>query len=243
MFLKVYIMLSNNWLIQKLNVIDSTQNYARKLINNDSQVLILANEQTNGYGQEKRHWESLKGNLHTSLIIPNVKPVSNVTYVIGIAIGNTINSFNADLEIQYKWVNDVLINDKKVAGILTEQSDNRLIIGIGLNLLSHPNISKTSIVGATNLLENGLHITPEEFIEKFLTIFTDLYNQWIEDGFEDFRKLWKAKAFKINEFVSIKSGDSVVSGILYDLDPIDGSIIIQNNNNQLTKLQVGKWIM
>jgi BirA family biotin operon repressor/biotin-[acetyl-CoA-carboxylase] ligase len=235
-------MLSNNWLIQKLNVVDSTQNYARQFMNNNSQVLILADEQTNGYGQENRQWESLKGNLHASLIIPNIKPISNLTYVIGISIGNTINSFSRDIEIQYKWVNDVLINDKKVAGILTEQINDKLIIGIGLNLISHPDTAKTSITGATSLLENGLQITSEEFIEKFLIVFTDLYNQWVENGFENFRKLWIAKAFKINQLVSIQSGDDIVSGILSDLDSIDGSIIIQSSNNQLTKLQVGRLI-
>lgn len=235
-------MLTNNWLTQKLDSVESTQDYAKNLITNNSQVIILANEQKKGYGQHGREWQSLKGNLHTSLIIPNTNPTSNITYIIGIAIGETINSFKSDLNIQYKWVNDVLIQGRKVAGILTEKINDRLIIGIGLNIVSHPDTTKTSLVGATDLLENGLKTTPEEFIERFLKIFTELYNQLITDGFKNFRNVWKAKAFKINEFISIKSGDNIISGIFYDLDPIDGSMIIQDNKKQLIKLQTGSFI-
>ena len=232
-------MLNNNWLIQKLDVVKSTQDYAREFIIGDSQVVILAKEQTHGYGQYGRQWKCLEGNLFTSLIFNNNKPMSQITYIVGIAIGETINLLKKDLEIKYKWVNDIVIRGKKVAGILTEQINGKVIIGIGLNIKSHPEIDQAT----TDLLENGLETTPEEFIAKFLKIFTEFYNEWKTDGFTKFRNLWKAKAFKINELISIKSGDKTITGTFCDIDSIDGSLVIQDNKQQLIKLQTGSLIL
>ena len=76
-----------------------------------------------------------------------------------------------------------------------------------------------------------------------MKIFTEFYNEWKTDGFTKFRNLWKAKAFKINELISIKSGDKTITGTFCDIDSIDGSLVIQDNKQQLIKLQTGSLIL
>lgn len=228
-------MLSKNWLISKLDVVESTQDLARDLILNGQQVAIVAKNQTKGYGQHKRPWQAPEGNLNLSIAFESDSPTTQVTYVVCVALGKVLESFKNDLEMQYKWVNDLLIDGKKVSGILTEQYGKKLIIGVAVNIKNHPNTTNTSAVGATDLSEHGIQTTAEEFMNRFLESFTDTYNEWFSEGFNLIRKQWKARAYKLNEKVSIDG----TSGIFLDIDSKDGSLILQMQDNQLMKVQTG----
>jgi BirA family biotin operon repressor/biotin-[acetyl-CoA-carboxylase] ligase len=228
-------MLSKNWLISKLDVVESTQDLARDLTLNGQQVAIVAKNQTKGYGQHKRPWQATEGNLNLSIAFNSNSPTTQVTYVACVALGKVLESFKKDLEMQYKWVNDILVCGKKVSGILTEQHGNKLIIGVAVNIKNHPDTSSTSAVGATDLSEHGIKTTAEEFMNKFLESFTDTYNEWLSEGFNLIRNQWKTKAYKLNENVSIDG----ISGIFYDIDSNDGSLILQNQDKQLIKIQTG----
>lgn len=228
-------MLNKNWLISKLDEVESTQDIARDLILNGQQVAIVAKNQTKAYGQHKRPWQATDGNLNLSIAFDSDSPTTQVTYVVCVALGKVLESFKQDIEMQYKWVNDVLVGGKKVSGILTEQHGNKLIIGVAVNIKNHPDTSSTSAVGATDLLKHGIETTAEEFMNRFLESFTDTYNEWLSGGFNAIRKQWKAKAYKLNENVSI---DGTI-GVFLDIDNKDGSLILQTQDKQLIKIQTG----
>jgi BirA family biotin operon repressor/biotin-[acetyl-CoA-carboxylase] ligase len=226
-------MLNDNWLIKTLDTVESTQDYAKDFKTYGQQIVITAQHQTKGYGQYGREWLDMPGNLSVSLIIPAEHMMNDVTLMSSIAIGNII--INHGLNIQYKWVNDILIDGQKVAGILTEYCRGNLIIGIGLNIKHSPkNIMNCK---TTSLLENGMNISSEKFLELMLKSFTLHYNQWLQYGFKSFKSIWKSRAYKLNDNVIITNGDSVVGGIFLDIDD-NGGIIVENENG-LHRLQQG----
>jgi BirA family biotin operon repressor/biotin-[acetyl-CoA-carboxylase] ligase len=226
-------MLNNNWLIKKLDTIDSTQNYAKSLKTYGKQIALLAKEQTSGYGQHGRKWIGVEGNLYLSLVIPADNITSDITLVTAIAIGDII--LRHDIYIQYKWINDILINGEKVGGILTEYYNGNLIIGIGLNLKGNP--EDIIDLKTTNLFKYGMDMPTETCLDYILSSFTINYNKWLQGGFKLFKNIWKAYAYKLYDDVTITYGNIIINGIFIDIDD-NGHIIIENSSG-LHRLQKG----
>ena len=130
-------------------------------------TLLFADMQTNGRGKGNRIWSSEENlNLYMSLLIDaNDKSInySNFSFLSSVCIMETIARFTENLDIQTKWPNDVLINQKKVSGILLEfdLSKKTLIIGIGVNLVSYP---ENTMFTATSVKNEGFEIDRESFI-------------------------------------------------------------------------------
>ena len=102
----------------------------------------LSYAQSNGRGRNKNKWESLEGNLFLSSIF---RPKKNkidwhqLSLLIGYSILETLIDFGINRNlIELKWPNDVLIDNKKISGILLEAFDNFIIVGIGLNVVKTP---------------------------------------------------------------------------------------------------------
>lgn len=127
------------------DTIDSTQLYARKYIDEKNPkdiVLITSEEQTSGLGRHGRTWHSPKSsNIYSTLIIPtNFKSFGGIIPLLPIltctSVSQTLDSFGCNTQI--KWINDVLVNDKKISGTLIEtimEGDLLFVlIGIGVNV-------------------------------------------------------------------------------------------------------------
>lgn len=129
--------------IIKLNSIDSTNEYAKRIAKEENEnILIIANNQTNGRGTHGRNWYSEEGqNILMSFLIKDIKDyksIDGITIEIGKVIHEILSS-KFDLNFEIKLPNDILCNGKKICGILCESSMtndkvNYLIIGIGLNV-------------------------------------------------------------------------------------------------------------
>ena len=113
--------------------ITSTQDYAHDLIANgeaSNKIIVKALAQSAGRGRYRRNWVSHHGNLYVSFIYKITERNPKLSYAVGIAVAETLLSFK--LKPQIKWPNDILIDDKKISGILIEYSQNFVIIGIGI---------------------------------------------------------------------------------------------------------------
>ena len=143
--------------------INSTNDIAVKKIRKGfRRGLVFAMEQTKGRGQYGKKWISLKGNLFLSVFIELNKQISlkKITY-LNCQIIKKILSKLFKIKLSIKLPNDLLINKKKVCGILqetiTNNDKNFIIIGIGINLIKNPIIKNYP---TTNLLEEtGIKIT------------------------------------------------------------------------------------
>ena len=120
--------------------IDSTNARARDLaVDGRANVVVLADAQTGGRGRLDRGWSSPSGGVWLSILSrPQVPPAQAPAYTLGAAVATTRAVREAGVDASIKWPNDVLVGDRKLAGILTEMEGEAdrvswLVVGIGIN--------------------------------------------------------------------------------------------------------------
>lgn len=206
-----------------LEEIDSTNNYAKSNIENFAdRTVIHARRQTLGRGRMTRRWVDLgDGNLFMSIVLKPSENFNdiypNITQYLSVALCNVLESYG--LNPQIKWPNDVLIDGKKIAGILSESVMQGgifkgLVLGIGVNLnavQADVEAVPDKIVTALNL-ELGRKIDLEEFRSTLVNEFFKNYDEFLESGFsmikEDYinRNCFLNKELNVQIFNNIESG-------------------------------------
>jgi BirA family biotin operon repressor/biotin-[acetyl-CoA-carboxylase] ligase len=211
------------------DTIDSTNTWAKQHAHElpqDKLTLITAHGQTAGRGRFKRKWESPAGqNIYASYCFFREKygdEIGNIPQVLALSAVNVIKSLGMNPTL--KWPNDVLISDKKVAGILAETTivDKLcVVIGIGLNVNMTQEIAQKIDRPATSLwIETGKSFDPEvvlellsqefrkdllHFLDKGFSPFIEAYRSYITTDpdkiirFHDNRRVWEGTFHAIND--------------------------------------------
>ena len=200
--------------IQYIEKIKSTNQYAWDLIRKNTQnfTVIVTKNQTHGKGRRENDWfSSPNKSLTFSLIIKaNKKYDELLSLKTGIAIVEGIKK-NISIDCHLKWPNDIMINDKKIGGILIEKRRQELVIGIGINVnenLEHinPIIQKKS----TSLkIMSNLSIQLEELLANILNQFEKKYYQ---KNNKNIIKLWEENCCHINKKVKFNKNNNIVNG-------------------------------
>ena len=165
---------------------------------------VRADAQSAGRGRRGRDWVSPTGNFYGTACYAfdgSPQDAAKFSFVAAIAVANALNAYTLTTAPTLKWPNDVLVDRRKIAGLLLETKPGRILIGIGVNLVSHP---EGGNIPATHLLE---HIDPAvldtdepEFTgpEGFLAILSDALDRAIRKhlayGFSATRSDWTAFA-------------------------------------------------
>jgi len=238
------------FLIHQFDEVESTNDLAFSLAENKeifANQIIVASKQNKGRGRLNRNWESPIGNLYFSLVLQPkiaVEKISQISFVavcaLQIAIEKIFKQQKIDGEIKNKWPNDLLIDQKKIAGILLESKiSNKIcdfvILGIGININSNP---AQTLFPSTNLKNFSCEISAVKMLEIFLEEFENLYENWLNFGFNNIRNLWQANAFNLNSEININLGESMIQGVFQEIDN-EGNIIIKNHNNEIKKITYG----
>ena len=149
-----------------------------------------------------------------------------------------------DINPNIKWPNDVQINGKKIAGILSEASFsggtfNGIILGIGVNLNLDKNDLEVIDIPATSLnIETGKDINKEEFIEKLANEFFTQYEQLLEKGFTDFRKEYILYCNFLGKEVIIKNPTPQNMGKAINICD-DGMLELEKKNGEIIRIISG----
>lgn len=226
------------WL-QKYNLlafeeIDSTNDEAKRLVQSGAfdKLVIWSKVQSEGRGRYGRSWNSIEGNLFLSILTPvncSLQKATQLSFVMAVAVADVIESLaiknKLDLDIQLKWPNDVLVNGKKVAGILMEAIpeavDDWVILGLGLNIEHKPDIENT-----TSLHEIGIKTSVGEALGMVMNQFDYYHDMWVIYDFPNIRKIWLKKAYKLGQVVTINDIKNRISGVFEGLDK-EGAIKIK----------------
>ena len=170
--------------------IDSTNTKAKELAEagHPSGTLVVADQQTLGRGRRGRSWESPAGTgiFMTLMLKPDINPnnASMLTLVAAMATARAITEVTGEAA-QIKWPNDIVMNGKKVVGILTEMSAqfdyiNHIVVGIGINVHNKEFPEEIAKTASSLLLECGHRIHRASLIEVFLEEFERLYAVYLE---------------------------------------------------------------
>ena len=217
---------------------DSTNQLAFKLAEEGAVdgTVIIADAQTRGKGRLGREWASPPGvNVYCSVILrPPIPPVSayQLTFLSAVAVARAIES-TTPLSTGIKWPNDILVNGRKIAGLLNEMSAetekvNFVILGIGINvnmrrdqfpaILRHPASSLT--------LEGNGEINRIAFIRALLSELDLLYQQYLIEGDEPIRKEWLTRCNMVGRAVRVSCRDTVISGVVTGVDG-NGALLVR----------------
>lgn len=239
-----------NYLIHQFDEVESTNDLAFSLVENKqifANQIIVANKQNKGRGRLNRNWESPKGNLYFSLVLQPkiaIEKTSQISLVaicaLQIAVAKIFQQQNIVAKIQNKWPNDLLIDQKKVAGILLESKISNkncdfAILGIGVNINSNPT---QTLFPSTNIKNFSCEISASKMLEFFLEEFENLYENWLIFGFKNIRNLWHKNAYNLNSKININLGNSKIEGLFQEIDE-EGNIVIKNHNNETKKISFG----
>ncbi len=170
--------------------VDSTNILAKQLAEEDypNGTLVVADEQLAGRGRRGRTWQSQAGmSVYMTLVLkPDINPnnASMITLVSAMAVAKAIRSVTGERAL-IKWPNDIVMNGKKVCGILTEMSAqfdyvNHIVVGIGINVHNASFPEEIAGVASSLFLETGRHLKRAELIEAVLEAFEEYYAVYLE---------------------------------------------------------------
>lgn len=217
--------------------LDSTNDKAKEIALEEVEgTIIIAKEQTKGRGRLGRTWHSTKGKsiLMSIILKPNMKPqdIQKIVLIAAVAVNMALQDIG--IKSQIKWPNDIIIENKKVCGILTEMSIkldeiNYVIIGIGINVNQNIEDIPRELRGISTslkLIENK-EINKEALLENFLNRFTELYIPFksIDDIGKTMDICRKNSAIMGKDIVVIQ-GDIKREGIALDID-MDGRLLVK----------------
>ncbi|MBY0462812.1 MAG: biotin--[acetyl-CoA-carboxylase] ligase [Alphaproteobacteria bacterium] len=215
--------------IHHYSEVDSTQTVAKHYLlegDADEGTVILADQQLSGSGRLGKSWNSPVGGLYCSLILkPHSKPIasySQLAFVIAVGIQKALHSLLPTLPLTLKWPNDVLINAKKVSGILIEIEGQDVVVGMGINIDSHPETG-------THLNEYFYNpLTVENVLKPVLKNVWDTYQNWIQSGFESIQTEWLKYAYQLGEILERDGIKGRFIGI-----SAEGAMLLENESGDV----------
>ncbi len=232
--------------------IDSTNSEAIRISKSHSKIyndfIMVSDIQTAGRGSKGRTWETHNGDLTFSILL-NDKISPKYHFHVNFLVANVVHDvlkdffiyYNSKHNIRLKWPNDILVNCKKIGGILIEfvsiGKKNFCIIGLGINIVkpSYP-INKF----ATSLNELGIKLSRDVLLDKIISKFDIEFKQYIlgKKKFSLIKKIWLNNAYQLGETVHIWDGKNNVSGIFCTLND-DGSIKLETTKNKFQSILFG----
>lgn len=193
-------------------------------------TVIVAARQEDGHGRMQRIWCSPLGGLWFTIILrPHIDPqyAAQITLLAGVAVTLALRKLYETDSIKIKWPNDLLMQDKKVCGILSElQLDvngdiDYIVVGIGVNVALKTEDFSPQIRSSAASLNESLKksFTTQEVLREIMVEFVELYQEWLKQGALAVIEKWRKLNCTIGRNVLVKDNDKIIfQGIAADID-------------------------
>ncbi len=194
--------------------------------------VVTAKRQTKGRGRRGREWISQDGNLFMSVGLPfAIKDIGHLVFIVSLSLFSEIPLF-------LKWPNDLLAANQKISGILLEKGENNYIIaGIGVNIVSAPDLGKEASYRSSSLKALGIQADRTEILKYFLHEFDWYLHLWKEQGFASVKKIWLENVHGLGEEIVVNGEKEKVTGIFLGVD--ENGLLLLENNNKVMKIFAG----
>lgn len=225
--------------------IDSTQNELHTLAKEGAPegTVVIADQQLGGKGRLGRVWHSPPGSGVSMSILLRPKlelhRCPQLTLLAAVAIVEAIRE-QTGLPVMIKWPNDLLLNGKKICGILTElnaESDciNYLIIGIGINVNTPAFPEELNSIATSLAMEKKESVQRVALIQNLLERLEELYFLYLEEGFAPIKSRWESYAISIGKRVTIRQLSGSMTGLALGIDDT-GVLLVQKDDGGLEKI-------
>lgn len=189
-----------------------------------------------GRGRQGRPWVSPPGNFYGSTLVelhPADPPAQTLSLVAGLALIEAVDAAVPAQPLMLKWPNDLLLLGRKLAGILLERSGDRVVIGMGVNLASAPDLADRACASLS------ARVTPEAFAPLLAGSFERLLKLWRQSAPELIAQAWLARAHPIGTRLAVHSNaDERISGRFDGLEP-DGALRLRLDGGALEIVRAG----
>lgn len=227
---------SGLWSVHKEDSVDSTQQWVRdRLSILPDRSVVLAGTQSEGRGRAGRKWESPPGGLYASFLwkpAPAVEHAAVVSLVAALALADILEDHG--IHCLVKWPNDVVISDKKVAGIIAEsggRTPSWLIMGMGANLRTVPAVTGRVVLPPGAWIMFGEPPEPEELLWKLINRIELLWPDREEDPIAGIIERLNSRLWNLGKEVTLQAGDDMITGVIEGLRP-DGSLILSTDSGE-----------
>lgn len=217
-----------------MGCVTSTQKVAREhaLTDRAGGMIIVADTQTQGRGRDGRKWHSQEGGLYMTAILKPVR-VNLIPLLAGVAVAEAIEAL-AGIKSWLKWPNDVLIDGRKVGGVIIESGWLRgevrfVLLGIGVNI---NNPLPENLPEATSL---SMEVGEEIDVNRFLDHLIRRLDHHLVDLYEEPEKIirsWRALTQTLGKQVEVIDGSGeIVQGLAVDVD-LNGALILETQEGR-----------
>jgi len=227
----------------------STNDLAKELAMRGARegTVVVAETQTSGRGRLKRKWISPEGGLWLSIILrPRIqsKHAPKLTLMASVAVAKTISRL-FPLKAEIKWPNDILINYKKVCGILTEAKTTGealefVILGMGINANFSVNFLPASFRGSSTTLQDELknEIQRESLLRTLLEETEYYYEMFTKRKFDTILAEWRNSSSFLGSYVEVVSYDEKILGWAVDIDE-EGALMVKLKDQTMCRVASG----
>ena len=231
--------------------VDSTNTTAKELARTgvEEGTVIIARTQKQGRGRFDRTWESPEGGVYLSVILrPKivVEKTSLLPLIAALAVSHTIKRYGPPATI--KWPNDVLVNGKKIAGILLESEAegskvSYVVVGIGVNLnIDFTQFSSQIRPRSTSLKkEMKSSVDYQEFLKQFFQQFDHYYQMFLHEEFDRIIKEWKQFSDTLGKTIQITTSEETLQGVAEDIDQ-SGFLLVKTTDGSIKKVTSGDCV-
>ncbi len=229
--------------IYTFDTIDSTNNCSKVLaeVGASEGIVVIAEEQTAGKGRLGRTWQANAGeNLTFSLLLrPRVSPdaLNLLPLYVAVAVSEAIERAS-NLKVECKWPNDLLVNNKKIGGILLEGSVKEnivehVVIGLGINV-NQTQFSPDFKTKATSLrLESRQQIDRIKLFREIIASLESQYKDFSKSAFRSIIPLWEKRSTMMNKPILVSQSGNVFSGTVKGLSP-EGGLLLEADGTTKT---------
>lgn len=240
---------ANFFTIHRFCKVTSTNDVLKQLAEKNAPegTVVVAQTQTRGRGRMERIWISPEGNLYMSLLLRpsfSAKDMLKLTLLSACAVGDAVKK-TASITPTLKWPNDILINGKKVCGILCEGSFSKdvmqyLIVGIGINVNADPKKYSSSflIEPATLSHECGKKISLRRVEKNVLSSFYEHYDDAKKRGLLTVLEKWCSYPSTLDKKICVKTAADEITGTAVELDR-NGFLILRTAHNKKIRITEG----
>ena len=222
--------------IEYFETLDSTNTYLESRKDEKEGLVIVANNQTNGRGQNNHQWVSNNGGLYFSFLLKPKVLMPTLSIMTGLVIVKTLESFGIN-NLKLKWPNDILFNNSKISGILIESKiksnvPEYVIIGCGINVNQKTFSNIHEYTPTSMKLITNTEYKTSVVLEKFLSIFNTYYQRYLSEQPDFFIEELQDIVYLKNQLIQISSyGDQIIEGQLTGINS-DGGLILNTSSGE-----------
>ncbi len=214
-------------------------------------TVVIAGEQTAGRGRHGRSWISPPGSgLYLTLILRPVKPFNElwqIAFVASLAAAEAVQRVSG-LQARIKWPNDVMLNDRKVGGLLVEAGAHAedsvvpVVVGIGINVNTSRFPREIAERATSIALELGRPVPLQDIERELLDAIDARYAGYLREGFPAVLSAWKGFDCTVGRRVSVHSSEGDVEGVAVEVSS-EGNLVAEREDGVRVGITAGEIIL